>query len=192
MSHASCTRSGEPATSFAPRLPPLLRQAGARLSASFDRLPIRVRLAGVSALLTFVILCPTQMVIGIDPLRITPPLADLAPSKGHAIIRIFTIDGRLVTSQPDVTVPLGEPREGARNINGYRVISRLVTARFSETGERAGEMIMQYAQPFAATEATVKRVELGLLAGVIIGSVLALGAGMAIAHSFVARSAAKL
>jgi two-component system, OmpR family, sensor kinase len=211
VSHASCTRSGEPATSFAPRLPPLLRQAGARLSASFDRLPIRVRLAGVSALLTFVILCafalavgsltvervrsdfnrqvletaeelPTQVAIGVDPLRISPPLADLAPSKGHAIIRIFTIDGRLVRSQPDVTTPLGEPREGARNINGYRVISRLITATFSETGERAGEMIIQYAQPFAATEATVKRVELGLLAGVIIGSVLALGAGMAIAR----------
>jgi two-component system OmpR family sensor kinase len=170
-----------------------------------------VRLAGVSALLTFVILCafalavgsltverirsdfnrqvlstaeelPSQMAIGVDPLRIAPKLSDLAPDRGHAIIRIFTIDGRLVTSQPAVTPPLGEPREGARNIGGYRVISRLITATFSETGERAGEMVIQYAQPFAATEATVKRVELGLLAGVIIGSVLALGAGMAIAR----------
>ncbi|MGA2452833.1 MAG: HAMP domain-containing sensor histidine kinase [Solirubrobacteraceae bacterium] len=35
-----------------------------RLSASFDRLPIRVRLAGVSALLTFVILCAFAIAIG--------------------------------------------------------------------------------------------------------------------------------
>jgi two-component system OmpR family sensor kinase len=188
-----------------------LRQAGGRLSASFDRLPIRVRLAGVSALLTFVILCafalavgsltverirsdfnrqvlataeelPTQLAIGIDPLRIEPPLPDLAPAKGHAIIRVFTLDGRLVQSQPASTPALGEPREGAHNVHGYRVISRLAPASFSETGERAGEMIIQYAQPFAATEATVKRVELGLLAGVIVGSVLALGAGMALAR----------
>ncbi|MEA2152690.1 MAG: hypothetical protein QOI18_923, partial [Solirubrobacteraceae bacterium] len=33
-------------------------------SASFDRLPIRVRLAGVSALLTFVILCAFAIGIG--------------------------------------------------------------------------------------------------------------------------------
>ncbi len=35
-----------------------------RLSSSFDRLPIRVRLAGVSALLTFVILCVFAIAIG--------------------------------------------------------------------------------------------------------------------------------
>ncbi len=35
-----------------------------RLSASFDRLPIRVRLAGVSALLTFVILCAFAVAVG--------------------------------------------------------------------------------------------------------------------------------
>jgi signal transduction histidine kinase len=39
-------------------------RVGSRLSASFDRLPIRVRLAGVSALLTFVILCAFAVAIG--------------------------------------------------------------------------------------------------------------------------------
>ncbi len=34
------------------------------MSASFDRLPIRVRLAAVSALLTFVILCAFAVAIG--------------------------------------------------------------------------------------------------------------------------------
>ena len=122
-----------------------------------------MRLAGVSALLTFVILCafalavgsltvdrirsdfnrqvlstaeelPTQLEIGIDPLRIEPPLADLAPAKGHAIIRVFTLDGRLVTSQPSSTPALGDPREGARNVHGYRVISRLVPATSAKPG----------------------------------------------------------
>src|ERR1700733_8613659 len=70
--HASCTRSGEPATSSALRsilqfrlpLPAPLQRAIERVSASFDRLPIRIRLAGVSALLTFVILCGFAVAIG--------------------------------------------------------------------------------------------------------------------------------
>jgi signal transduction histidine kinase len=43
-------------------------------------------------------------------------------------------------------------------------------------------VIIQYARPVAPTEATVKRVELFLLVGVLAGSVLALIAGMAIAR----------
>jgi two-component system, OmpR family, sensor kinase len=37
---------------------------GGRLSAAFDRLPIRIRLAGVSALMTFVILCAFAIAVG--------------------------------------------------------------------------------------------------------------------------------
>jgi two-component system, OmpR family, sensor kinase len=40
------------------------QRAVVRLTASFDRLPIRVRLAGVSALLTFVILCAFAVAVG--------------------------------------------------------------------------------------------------------------------------------
>src|SRR5271155_3095579 len=64
VSRACCTRSGGPATSFVRSLTRALRRASARVSASFDRLPIRVRLAGVSALLTFVILCAFAIAIG--------------------------------------------------------------------------------------------------------------------------------
>jgi signal transduction histidine kinase len=39
-------------------------RATQRISAAFDRLPIRTRLAGVSALLTFVILCSFALVVG--------------------------------------------------------------------------------------------------------------------------------
>src|SRR5262249_58361510 len=41
-----------------------VRRASARTSAALDRLPIRVRLAGASALLTFVILCAFALAIG--------------------------------------------------------------------------------------------------------------------------------
>ena len=59
-SRGCCTRSGEPATSFVRR--PIA--AVERVSAGFDRLPIRIRLAGVSALLMFVILCAFALAIG--------------------------------------------------------------------------------------------------------------------------------
>ncbi len=41
-----------------------LRALGGRVSTAFDRLPIRTRLAGVSALLTFTILCAFALVVG--------------------------------------------------------------------------------------------------------------------------------
>src|ERR1700676_4512516 len=63
-SRACCTRSGEPATSFARRGLAALGRVTTRLSGSFDRLPIRLRLAGVSALLTVVILCAFAVAIG--------------------------------------------------------------------------------------------------------------------------------
>lgn len=59
-SRACCTRSGEQATSFAREA----QRVGARISDAFDRLPIRARLAGVSALLTFVILFSFALVVG--------------------------------------------------------------------------------------------------------------------------------
>src|SRR5207237_9437180 len=62
--HGCCTRSGGPATSFVPRLLDAIARASRRASASFDRLPIRVRLAAASALLTFVILCAFALTVG--------------------------------------------------------------------------------------------------------------------------------
>src|SRR5271167_3480559 len=119
VSRVCCTRSGEPATSFA-----------RRLTATFDRLPIRVRLAGVSALLTFVILCgfaiavgsltvrrirsdfnrevadtaqqlPSQLSIKVNPrtfqiVGINPPLQDLAQPEDSAVIRILTLGGAVI------------------------------------------------------------------------------------------------
>ncbi len=187
------------------------------LSASFDRLPIRVRLAGVSALLTFVILCgfavaigsltvhrvrsdfnhqvtdtanqlPSELSIKVDPtnyqiVTIQPPLADFASPSDHAVIKIFTLGGTLVAQEPTrKTVSLGPPQAEPRTVNGYRVLSRPAEVRVYGTDEPIGRMIIQYGRRISDTEATVARVELFLLLGVLAGTALALLAGMMIAR----------
>jgi two-component system OmpR family sensor kinase len=182
-----------------------------RLSASFDRLPIRVRLAGVSALLTFVILCgfavgigsltvhrirsdfnhevqdtadqlATQLRITVPPLKIEPALSYFASKSEHAVIRILTpgAGGDVVAQQPRRAPSLGQPQFGARTIHGYRVLSR--TALVYANSEPIGHVIIEYGRQVSEPEATVKRVELFLLLGVLAGSGLALLAGMAIAR----------
>jgi signal transduction histidine kinase len=194
-----------------------LSRAALRISAGFDRLPIRLRLAGVSALLTFVILCAFALAIGwitvhriradfnrqvvstatqlrsqlsikIGPstsgrgVTVAPPLADFASPADHAVIRIFTLGGRVVAQEPAVAPPLGEPKARSVTTNGYRVVSRAAPVRISGSDEPIGEVIVQYGRRVADTEATVARVELGLLLGVLLGTALAFFAGMAIAR----------
>jgi two-component system OmpR family sensor kinase len=185
------------------------------VSASFDRLPIRVRLAGVSAMLTFVILCafavaigwitvhriradfnrqvndtakqlPEQLSIKVVPTKtseslvIAPPLADFTAGPSDAAIRIFTLDERIVRQEPASAPSLGPPRIAPRTVSGYRVVS--VPAVVTAGGEPVGRVIIQYGRRISDTEATVARVEVGLLLGVLAGTGLALLAGMAIAR----------
>jgi two-component system OmpR family sensor kinase len=213
---------------YAPTAPPTLKQvlrdiaarlrllaplssASARVSATFDRLPIRVRLAGVSALLTFVILCafalaigsltveriradfnrdvlqtaealPSQLKISVHPLRISSPLEDFASNASHSEIRILSLGGQLIAKEPANGPSLGPPELNAETVNGYRIISREANVTLSGSGEPIGRVIVQYGRQVAATEATCKRVELFLVLGVLAGSLLALVAGMAIAR----------
>jgi two-component system OmpR family sensor kinase len=188
------------------------RRLGAvgRISAAFDRLPIRVRVASVSALLTFVILCafaiaigsltvhrirsdfnrqvhdtardlPTQVHITIEPLRMVTPLEDFTAN--HAVVKVLTLAGKVLTQQPVTGPDLGRPVVGSEpTVHGYRVSSQMVIVRETASGAPIGRLILQYARPVAPTESTVHRVELLLLVGVLAGSVLALFAGMAIAR----------
>jgi two-component system, OmpR family, sensor kinase len=186
------------------------RAAVAWLSAAFDGLPIRVRLAGVSALLTFAILCafavtigsltvhrirsdfnrqvsqtaealPSRMEITIDPFRILSPLDDFTAN--HAVVKVLTLGQRLLAEEPATAPSLGAPESYPVTINGYRVISHEVEVRESTTGALIGPgLIIQYGRPVGPTEATVHRIELLLLLGVIAGTVLAFGAGMLIAR----------
>ncbi len=184
----------------------------ARVSASFDRLPIRLRLAGVSALLTFVILCafalaigsltvhrirsdfnrevndtaarlPSQLTFTVDAVHnrfnVTPPLADFTGD--HAVIRILALEDHVIEESPRHSPSFGPPRGEPRTIAGYRVVSRRLIVRDRDE-QPIGQLIFQYGRQVSDTEATVKRVELFLLLGVLAGSALALLAGMAIAR----------
>jgi len=230
VSRACCTRFGEPATSFVRRLlgpVPLgpLRRLFRRASASFDRLPIRVRLAGVSALLTFVILCAFAVAIGSfmihrvrsdfnrqvtdtvnqlasqldvklattdghQTVTIEPPLAAYAAPADHAIVRIFTLGGTVIAHEPAKAPSLGAPSLTAKTVHGYRTLSRAGVVRVAGSDEPIGQVIIQYGRRISDTEATVARVELFLLFGVLAGTGLALLAGMAIARRAMAPIAA--
>jgi len=182
-----------------------------RVTATFDRLPIRVRLAGVSALLTFVILCGFAVAVGsltvrrirsdfntqvanaaarlpsvlqitatLESIKIEPALSDFASDADHAALKVLTVDGKVVEQAPRNAPSFGQPQEAPTNINGYRVVTR--QAVVFENGEARGRVIIQYGEQVADTEATVTRVELFLLVGVLIGTGVALFAGMMIAR----------
>ncbi len=199
------------------RLPRPIARTLQSASASFDRLPIRVRLAGVSALLTFVILCAFAVGIGsftVHRVRsdfnrqvtdtanqlasqlnikvaatslhravtIEPPLAAYAAPADHAVVRIFTLGGTVVAQEPSKAPSLGAPSVQAKTVHGYRVISRAGIVRVAGGDEPIGQVIIQYGRKISDTEATVARVELFLLVGVLLGTGLAGFAGIMIAR----------
>ena len=161
-----------------------------------------MRLAGVSALLTFVILCAFAVAIGSltvhrirndfntqvnnaaerlpsvlqitatsESIKIEPALSDFASDADHAVDQGphgRRDRGRTGAAQrPSFGVPV---LDSPVNINGYRVVSR--PAVVFENGAPRGRVFIQYGQRLADTEATVKRVELVLLIGVLMGTVL--------------------
>jgi signal transduction histidine kinase len=176
-----------------------------------DGLPIRARIAGVSALLTFAILCAFAIGIGsltvhrirtdfdrevtdsalrvpwriaVPPVTIQPALPDVASSGSHVVIKVFTFGGRLLAQEPATAPSLGRLRFQATTVYGYRVVTRVVPVHLAlgATDQLVSQVIVQYARPISDTEATIGRVELFLVLGVFAGTALALLAGMAIAR----------
>jgi two-component system, OmpR family, sensor kinase len=180
-------------------------------------LPIRTRLASVSALLTFVILCafavaigsftvhrirsdfnrqvsdtanqlPSQLDIKVaaansgHAITISPPLSAWAAPEDHAIVRIFTLGGTVISQEPASAPSLGTPSAQAKTVHGYRVMSVVGIVRVAGGNEPIGQVIIQYGRRVSDTEATVAKVELFLIVGVLAGTALALLAGMAIAR----------
>jgi len=124
----------------------------------------------------------TQLKITVRPLRIEPGLSYFASKSEHAVIRILTpgADGDVIAQQPRKAPSFGEPRFTAQTIHGYRVLSR--SALVYDNGAPIGRVVIEYGRQVSEPEATVKRVELFLLLGVLAGSGLALLAGMALAR----------
>ncbi len=199
------------------------------MSTSFDRLPIRVRLAGVSALLTFVILCVFAVVIGsltVHRIRedfdrevsetarqlqtetrvqgnllrgrfqISPPLYYIATP--GSVIRILYGSGEVLEQYPENAPSFPVPPQGVVTLPGFREVStvdgyRVVTGVlpvYDLAGAEYGHVFFQYGREVASTQATVHRVELFLVLGVLAGSLLALFAGVAIARRAMAPIAA--
>ena len=114
------------------------------------------------------------------PFKVEPALSDLASQENHSVIRIYTLGGHLAAQSPANAPSLGVVRLEAQTVNGYRVISRPAIVR--EGGAPVGEVVIQYGRRVSDTEATVRRVELFLLLGVLAGTGFSLLAGMAIAR----------
>jgi signal transduction histidine kinase len=190
-----------------------LRRLGPRISARFDRLPIRTRLAGVSALLTFTILCAFALVVGsltVHRIRtnfdrevavstdnlagllqfkvlgnyiqgfklevVNPSNLDKFASSEDAVVRILSESGNVLASTRKAP-ELGFRTEA--DVDGYRVYTRPVALSGQTVG---GTVIVQYGKRLSDLDATIARVELLLLLGVLAGTGLALLAGVAIAR----------
>jgi signal transduction histidine kinase len=196
-------------------LPRVLRAwAGRRLrraSNLFDRLPIRSRLAGVSALLTFTILCAFALVVGsltvhrirtnfdrevavsgdnvasllqpeakgsyIEGFKVVINQAELdrVAESEDAVIRIMNESGTLLATT-NKNARLGLSSEA--DVGGYRVHTSLVAIN----GPVGGAIVVQYGRRLSDLDATIARVELLLVLGVLAGTFLALLAGIAIAR----------
>jgi signal transduction histidine kinase len=188
-----------------------LRRGVARVSALFDGLPIRMRLAGVSALLTFTILCAFALVVGsltvhrirtnfdrevarsgdnlagllrpevtgsyIEGFRLRgfSPNLDRIAESDDAVIRIMSESGKVLASTAHAP-ELGLLSEA--DVHGYRVH----TTPAALGGPVGGTVIVQYGRRLADLDATIARVELLLVLGVLAGTALALLAGVAIAR----------
>ena len=183
------------------------------MSAAFDRLPIRTRLAGVSALLTFTILCAFAIVVGsltVHRIRtnfdrevavagdnlagllqvevtgsyiegfklkvVNPPDLNKFASSEDAVVRILSDAGNTLASTHGAPASLGLSTEA--NVAGYRVHTRPVALG----GPVGGSVIVQYGRRLSDLDATIARVELLLLLGVMAGTALALLAGITIAR----------
>jgi two-component system OmpR family sensor kinase len=179
----------------------------------FDRLPIRTRLAGVSALLTFTILCGFALVVGsltVHRIRtnfdrevavsgdnlagllqvevtgsyiegfklkvVNPSNLNKFASSEDAVVRILNESGKVLVSTPDAPAELELFNEA--NVGGYRVHTNLVAL----SGQAGGTVIVQYGRRLSDLDATIARVELLLVLGVLAGTGFALLAGIMIAR----------
>lgn len=197
-----------------------LRRLGGRVSARFDRLPIRLRLAGVSALLTFTILCAFALVVGsltVHRIRTNfnrevvvagDNLAGLLqPEVTGSYIEGFKLRianppnlDKFANSEDAVVRILSESggvlvsTTGAPNLGLLSEANvhgyRVHTRLVALGGPVGGTVVVQYGRRLSDLDALIRRVELLLLLGVLAGTALALLAGMTIARRAMAPIAA--
>jgi signal transduction histidine kinase len=195
-------------------------RAWERLSGAFDRLPIRVRLAVASALLTFTILCMFALVVGsVTVHRIRSDFrreASVAATSLAALLQVEVVReseglGLRVVNPPDLndfarsehavirilTAASGDTIATTRRAPPFQRLANdvdehgyLVYSREVPLRPIGGAIVVQYGRPLSEVNASVARVELFLVLGVFGGVALALLAGIAIARRAMAPIAA--
>jgi signal transduction histidine kinase len=136
---------------------------------------------------------PSQMKVTGVPFQITPELRYLATPGDKAVIKVLSQSGAIEAQYPERAPSFTPPEAESAPVGAYPAVMtvhgyRVITQRVPVLAERdggfipVGHLIIQYGRPVGPTEATVHRVELFLLLGVLAGSVLALWAGMLIAR----------
>src|SRR5215213_6503248 len=159
------------------------------------RWPVRWRIAGVSAALTFLILVVFALVVGRlvterlrndfdDEVRdaaiqlssnVLPPSAQHMTVAGTAEVRIVTANGTVLFVAPPGAPSLGPPRVGLTTLGSLRVVTTPIP------DNAAPPEYLQYARSVDTLNATVNRLWLFLGTGVLGGALLATFAGLAIA-----------
>jgi two-component system OmpR family sensor kinase len=114
---------------------------------------------------------------------INTPL-DVVASK-NAVIRILNPGSGDVWAQTEKAPNLGRPGHvpSTETTGGYRVEARLASIHPDNLGKGSSiPVVIQYARPVTDLEATIDRVRFFLILGVLLGTGLALGAGLLLAR----------
>ena len=118
---------------------------------------------------------------------IAPPISDLIPNVG-AVIRLLDLSGKVLapaSNAPKLGTPLylasTDAQSGARDVNGYRVVTFLVGLGFE-----GAQGYLQYAQPISSINSEAAGLQLILFLGALIGTALAFVAGSLVARRAIA------
>jgi two-component system OmpR family sensor kinase len=186
-----------------------IRSAARATSSAHRRIPIRWRLAGGSALLTLVILCGFAVAVGVltsqrihddfeqdvkdaadnlrsqvglslspsgDELRFRPNLGTFVGGDEDAAARIIHRETGEIIRYTKPAADLGPPIASSTEVDGWLVENR------TKTFANVGTLIIQYGKRVESVQATVRRVRLFLVLGVLGGAGLALLAGLIVAR----------
>lgn len=115
--------------------------------------------------------------------KIAPSVVATYAAANRAAIRVVRPDGILVTQTPRAPdfAKLGLKPGQSGEVGGYRVDSRLTNLQV-EDAPLSIAVYVQYARRTAPVEASVHRVRVILIVGVLLGSTLALGLALALSR----------
>ena len=188
-----------------------IRSAAQATSSAHRRIPIRWRLAGGSALLTLIILCGFAIAVGaltsqrihddfeqdikdaadrlrrdvkvipiapeVFKIQMRPNLNTFVSAEEDAAARLVAPQSGRVLRAAGNADHLGPPAPGSTQNGDWLVENRTIS---SVEGFDV-PLVIQYGRPKSSVEATVHRVRLFLVGGVVGGALLALLAGLMVA-----------